>query len=605
MCGIWFCLSKDELSSDYYKSFRSIRPRGPDVSRLITLARQGVHIGFHRLAVMGPTVKGDQPFIIELDDGKVIYVICNGEIYNFRELATKYSITLTTGSDCEILPHLFAKVGIEKLCHEVRGEFAFVICEIDKSGESTIYVARDSCGIRPLFISFTDESMCLSSETKGSPYLKTDKYHIDQFPPGSYMVIQNTQINKLKEIYPHICHKYRDLMKYETAIYDLEQAKQDVRKLLTRAVMKRMLADRQIGGYLSGGLDSTIVIGIIHRILKVADMMIDGNDITNDYDQFIERTMLDMHVSPQYMKKDIVTFSIGMEGSTDEVHARQANQYFGGRYYKLEMNDYEACSQIREHTGHRHYHVIVSQEDFINAVPEVIWAIESFDITTVRASVGQYLLAKWIARYTDIIVIMIGDGSDELCSGYKYFHKAPNAHESHLENVRLVTYIHYYDVLRADRGISSNGLEARVPFLDEDFVELYLSIDPTLRVPIEGREKWLLRESFRDVQIIPVTVLERPKEAFSDGVSSMQRSWYQIMQDYIETKYTDEELDSTRKTILHIPPTSKEALYYRRIFESYFGTGPVYNVIPFYWLPKWVGDIKEPSARVLEVYSSS
>ena len=210
-----------------------------------------------------------------------------------------------------------------------------------------------------------------------------------------------------------------------------------------------------------------------------------------------------------------------------------------------------------------------------------------------------------LCQLFDIKVLLIGDGSDELCSGYMYFHNSPNETESHKENIRLVKDIHRYDSQRADRGISSNGLEARVPFLDKEFIDFYLQIDPSLRIPRKYKdkntEKFLLRKAFIDY--LPEEVLWRPKEAFSDGVSSLKKSWFSIIQELAELKYTDEEFLLRTSNIDHCTPRSKESLMYREYFEKMFSKN-VINVIPYYWLPKWSGNIYEPSARVLDVYKN-
>lgn len=249
----------------------------------------------------------------------------------------------------------------------------------------------------------------------------------------------------------------------------------------------------------------------------------------------------------------------------------------------------------------------MQEEDFLKAVKEVIKVTETFDITTIRATTGNYLIGKWVNENTDVKVLLIGDGSDELCSGYMYFHKAPNPMDSHFENLRLIQDIHFYDVLRADRGLASNGLEARVPFLDKTFIRLILQTNPDFRIPTQTlkgfvMEKALLRDSFSGTGLLPDEVLYRPKEAFSDGVSSKKKSWFMILQEDCEKRFSDEELEKAKAEIDYLPPLSKEALYYRRQFQEFYGKGEVQRVVPYYWLPKWCGVVTDPSARVLEVY---
>jgi asparagine synthase (glutamine-hydrolysing) len=259
---------------------------------------------------------------------------------------------------------------------------------------------------------------------------------------------------------------------------------------------------------------------------------------------------------------------------------------------------------VSEYIGSEHTHVVFKVQEFIDAIPSIVYNIETYDITTVRASVGQYLISKWVRENTNIKVLLIGDGSDELTKGYKYNHKAPNPQVAQEDTKRLLRDIIYFDGQRADRGIASNGLEARLPFLDRRFISLYLSIEPKLTMPIDGIEKWLLRESFKDSNILPNEVLYRSKEAFSDGVSSLKKSWYQTVQDEMNERFKYVSMEDIANTYPFNTPPSKEALFYRMEFERLFNKNSV-NVIPYFWLPKWVGDIKEPSARVLDIYNST
>jgi len=264
--------------------------------------------------------------------------------------------------------------------------------------------------------------------------------------------------------------------------------------------------------------------------------------------------------------------------------------------------DTKYADMVAKHIKSNHHNIELSKEDFLGAIEDTIYAIESYDITTVRASVGQYLVSKYISENTDIKVVMSGDGSDELCSGYIYNYNAPSEEELHNEASLRLKEIHLYDGLRADRATSYHGLELRVPFLDQNFINMYMKINPKLRIPNNERmEKYLLRKAFEDENILPNEVLWRKKEAFSDGISSEAESWHTIIKEYINNKITDEEYELKRVNYKHCPPTSKEAYYYRKIFCKHFGNKNC-NVIPEFWLPKWSGDIKEPSARVLDVY---
>lgn len=252
---------------------------------------------------------------------------------------------------------------------------------------------------------------------------------------------------------------------------------------------------------------------------------------------------------------------------------------------------------VSEFINSEHTIVEITKENALNSIKNVIWAIESFDITTVRASVGQYLVSKYIAENTDFKVVMSGDGSDEVTSGYIYNYLAPDNNSLHDEAIKRIKEIHIYDCLRADRATSIHGLELRVPFLDVEFIDKYLSINPELRKPDEKHiEKYLLRSSFEGY--LPDKVLWRKKEAFSDGISSEEDSWHIIIKKYIDNFITDEEFINNHQKYTHCTPATKEAYYYRKVFCEYFGD-KYCNVIKDFWLPNW-SDTKDPSARELK-----
>lgn len=314
----------------------------------------------------------------------------------------------------------------------------------------------------------------------------------------------------------------------------------------TRSVKKRLSSERPIGCLLSGGLDSSIVSAVTAKLLS----------------------------------QPLHTFTIGLEGATD--------------IYYAEM--------VAKHIGSIHQTFIVTVEEALLSINQVIYQIESYDCTTVRASVWQHLLGTKLKKFTDIKVLLTGEGSDELTSGYLYFHNAPTADISHEENLRLLEDIHRFDGLRVDRAMSCHGLEVRIPFLDPEFVNLYLSLPKELRVASRGIEKQLFRDSFSDTGLLPKEVLYRKKEAFSDGTSSTTKSWFEHIQEYIDKLVTDEEFFTQKEKYLLNKPDTKEKYYYRKIFESQFGSKSA-SLIPYYWLPKWCGDITEPSARTLDIYT--
>lgn len=559
MCGIWlYLLNENKTTSkemiNYYKSFSNIRPRGPDRSHIIELHKYGIVCGFHRLSIMDVSPKADQPFIIDTED-RMIYAMCNGEVYNFHDLCKEYELKPKTNSDCEVIPLIYEKYGIDKLVNVLHGEYAFIIIDINKEKQETeIFVVNDRFGVRPLFYAKDINGLNFSSELKGIYSLDASKQgsnnpkyyeYVKRFKPRTYMkIVKEGKIWNYEEV------EYYSIKKIPTIIYNIEDAKSKIRESLTKAVISRLESNRPLGCMLSGGLDSSLVASIASQELK------------------------------KHGQK-LRTFSVGMPNSTDEKYAKM----------------------VAEHIDSEHTHIELDQSVFLETIPQIVWITETYDITTVRASTGQYLGPKMISEMTDIKVLLIGDGSDEVASGYMYFHKTPSAEEMHKENIRLVEDIHLYDGLRADRGIASNGIEARVPFLDHSFIETYLSIDPKLRVPTNGMEKWLLRESFKDTGLLPHEVLYRKKEAFSDGISSKKKSWYEIIHEYVNELYTEEDYNKKKVEYEYLKPVSKESLYYRELFSHYFGYGNVCEVIPYYWLPKWVGATTEPSARTLSIYN--
>ena len=307
------------------------------------------------------------------------------------------------------------------------------------------------------------------------------------------------------------------------------------------------MAEREIGCLLSGGLDSSLITSLVSK-----------------YNQ----------------DKQLNTFSIGMPGSIDLEYAQTVANFLNTKHHQIE----------------------ISEKEFLSAIETVIYNIESYDTTTVRASVGNYLVSKYISENTDCKVIFNGDGSDEVCCGYVYLKNAPSMKELQSESERLIKEIHYFDVLRSDRSISSNGLEARTPFLDKEFVTYYLSIPADLK-KFDGEkrlEKHLLRKAFDHQSFLPYEVLWRRKCAFSDGVSSQKRSWHRIIQNFVDQLISDQEFFREKDSFKHCVPQLKESYYYRKIFESFFGGHE--KLVPHFWMPKW-SNTNDPSARELMGYS--
>lgn len=542
MCGIWGIVGNPNIKETYEELLRQLEARGPEFTKLLNISGE-LTLGFTRLAINGLTPEGNQPFI--KDD---IYVICNGEIYNYQELAKRWDIDLPVGtSDCAVIAGLVSKLGMTELCRTLDGVFAMIIVD---TRNQIMYVARDPYGVRPLFQgTFPTGEVMWASEIKG---ISKSCENVQAFPPGTWRSYTLKGILLQEYKYHSVPHVKIPCFNSATG---RSYAKFALNEALTKAVKKRLLSDRPIGALLSGGLDSSLVCAIAAKELAK-----NGQKLN--------------------------TFSIGMPGSTDLSYAKQVADYIGSV----------------------HHEIVVKPEDFLNAIPQVIKAIESYDITSVRASVGNWLIGKYIKENTDIKVVFNGDGSDEIGGGYLYFYKAPSDEEFEAESERLLEEIHLFDVLRSDRSMASHGLEARTPFLDKSVVETWRSFGTDLRRPtagIDGRgariEKQILREAFDD-KTLPYEVLSRKKEAFSDGVSSVTDSWYLRCAAYAKQEF---KMENAKEKFPHNTPLTEEAYWYRTLFVEYYGAERA-SIIPHMWLPKWVKNGSDPSARTLtEVYTTS
>lgn len=520
MCGIFLVSKYDEngkehCPKDVITEFNMAKQRGPDNLTFTNTDRY--FLGFHRLSINGLTDQSNQPFV-----RNGIYVMCNGEIYNYKQLYNYTGIKPITDSDCEIILDLYLLYPIDYFISMLDGVFAFIIYDTRKN---IVIVGRDPFGVRPLFYSHDYKNF--SSELKQIHNLTTQR--IEQFYPGHFLVIN--QANQIRWCRYHTLVQYN--LSHEITMNPFTYYQALIKTSLISAVKKRLLSDRPIACLLSGGLDSSLITSIVRKLL------------------------------PKH--QELHTFSIGMKGATDFEYAKEVSDYLGTK----------------------HTEIILSENEFLDAIPEVIEKIESYDTTTVRASVGNYLISKYIAKNTNFKVIFNGDGSDELTGGYLYFSKAPSMLLFDYEVRNLLSHIHFFDVLRSDRSISSCGLEPRTPFLDKSFVNLYLSIPLEYRKQ-SGIEKKLLRDSFKE--FLPDSVLYRTKEAFSDGVSAQNNSWHTI----IQNKLIDYRCKSKKYT--HIIPFSSEQKYYRDIFDKLYPNRE--TVIPYYWMPKW-STTSDPSARTL------
>lgn len=541
MCGIWFCLGSF-CTANVKHYVDKVKARGPEDTRIITCAHAGT-MGFNRLAINGLNPDGMQPFQCDPTAFpghyamKAIHYMCNGEIYNWKELAKQYTIETKSDSDCEVLGELYLQnsESIQNFFRLLDGVFAIVIVDLQKN---KVVIGRDPYGVRPLYVG---DNKYFSSEMKGLvPLCK----NIVPFMPGSYRVYNATTLELLEN------REYIQVPFLKNPHYLYSSASVSLKIALEKAVEKRMLTERPVACLLSGGLDSSLVASLVAKNLR------------------------------ELGKPPLKTFSIGMVGSTDVAYARLVADFIKS-----------------DHTE-----IILTPDDFFNAIPQVIHDIESFDTTSVRASVGNWLVSKYIKENTDCKVVFNGDGSDELFGSYMYFYNAPNDFEFESESQRLLKDIHYFDVLRSDRSISSHGLEPRTPFLDRQFVQVAMSLPTESRRPIKGKqvEKYVLREAFNDKITLPEEVLWRKKEAFSDGVSSLEKSWYEIIQEKV-AKLVPENWKEIAQIFSHLTPSSPEQFYYRILFEKNYKDHS--NVIPYFWMPKWCEGATDPSARTLKVYS--
>lgn len=542
MCGIFAYLSQQKKTLSFSTRQECIRiaskiqHRGPDNTIITPVGKQGESLFiFHRLAIMDPSSNGLQP-MTHPNDSKII-LMCNGEIYNFKALCKKYNYTLQSGNDCEIILHLYKEHGIKHTIKELDGVFGFVLYD---GNSDTYYAGRDPFGIRSLYIGYTDDnSVVFASELKSVAPLAWYSRHV---LPGSYWCSERPHNFS---VYERL--KFSYFLTMDANVVSEKECCEQIVSKLQKAVQKRMMSDREIGCFLSGGLDSSLVAALVAK-------------------EYSDPSMLH-------------TYSIGMKGSTDLKYAKMVADYLGTT----------------------HHEVLVTKEDMLAALPEVVRQIESYDTTSVRASTPMYLLSKWIKENSNTTVVFSGEGSDELSGSYMYFHKCPNVKQFQTETTRLIQDLYHFDVLRCDKSVAGAGLEPRVPFLDMDFVNYYMNIPPSYKIPRKGVEKYLLRKAFEHLNLLPKEVLWRTKEAFSDGVSSVEDSWYSTIQKFVNTQISDEEYKYQSILCEPNPPELKETLYYRKIFDAaYPGCA---RILPYYWLPKWTGDnVKDPSARVLEVY---
>ena len=562
MCGITLFLgnSNTEDVSKKRKHFlelsKKIRHRGPDWNGIYIDNTNNVVITHERLSIVGVD-HGSQPII---DNDEYILSV-NGEIYNYKDLYktilhNKYKPQ--TESDCEIIIHLYKEFG-EECSKMLDGIFSFVL--YDKKNNKVL-VSRDPIGIIPLYYGFTkNNELLVSSEMK----VLTDDCggDIKEFPPGHNMFVDaDMSKDTINYEFSKFYNPNWDTDKYDDIEFDNNEGLMaEIRKSLTEAVDKRLMADVPFGVLLSGGLDSSLITSITHRIIKKRKT---------------------------FWGNDLHTFSIGLKGAPDLQMAKKVADYLG--------------------TIHHEYHFTV--QEGIDCLEELIYHLETYDVTTIRASTPMYLMARKI-KSMGIKMVLSGEGADEILGGYLYFHNAPDSNEFHTECVRRVKGLHNFDCLRANKSTMSWGLEARVPFLDKSLMELLIPINPCLKLGCDEEgsnkkiEKYILRKSFDGHDYLPDEILWRQKEQFSDGVGY---SWIDGLKGHIDNQISDEEfcdyLNTTSDDGQSDCPKSKEELYYRRIFDKLFPNNA--DIVPR-WIPKmsWDGVGYDPSGRAQKVHNQS
>ena len=515
MCGI-VCAYNDkiqmeELRPQLLSMSKRIRHRGPDWS--------GIHVAEHailaheRLAIVDPT-SGKQPLYSE---DKKLVLAANGEIYNHRELrkqTTKYAYQ--TGSDCEVILGLYQEKGVE-FVDELNGIFAFVLYDAEKN---TFFAARDHMGIIPLYMGWdASGTLYFASELKSLEGYCTK---IEVFPPGHFY---ESSIGELTKWYDRDWREYDVVKDNPTSIEDLQQSLED-------AVHRQLMSDVPYGVLLSGGLDSSITSALAKKFAK---KRIESDD-TN------EAWWPQLH-----------SFSVGLVGSPDLA----------------------AAQKVAKHIGTVHHEVTFTVQEGLDAIRDVIYYLETYDITTVRASTPMYLLAR-VIKSMGIKMVLSGEGADEVFGGYLYFHKAPDAKEFHDETVRKLDKLYQYDCLRANKSLAAWGIEGRVPFLDKEFMDVAMRINPQDKmITPERMEKWVLRKAFEEY--LPESVAWRQKEQFSDGVGY---EWIDTLKDVVHAEVSDTDMEVAHHRFPVQTPRTKEEYYYRSIFEEHFPSETAALTVP-------------------------
>jgi asparagine synthase (glutamine-hydrolysing) len=506
MCGIVCAFDLKEkaeiLRPQLLEMSKKIRHRGPDWSGIYSDDK--VIMTHERLAIVDPA-SGQQPLFSE--DKKLI-LAANGEIYNHRELKKQFegSYNFQTASDCEVILALYKKKGVDFI-DDMNGIFGFALYDVEKD---EYFIARDHMGIIPLYIGWDQNgTFYVASELKA---LEGVCSKIELFPPGHYL---SSKDGELVQWYKRDWSDYDTVKENETSITK-------VREALEAAVHRQLMSDVPYGVLLSGGLDSSVISAIAK---KYAQKRIESDDKSEAW-------------YPQ-----LHSFAVGLEGSPDLA----------------------AAQKVADHIKTIHHEIKFTIQEGLDAIKDVIYNIETYDITTIRSSTPMYLMAR-VIKSMGIKMVLSGEGADEIFGGYLYFHKAPNAEEFHEETVRKLDKLHMYDCLRANKSLMAWGIEGRVPFLDKEFIDVAMRINPQDKmINGERMEKWVIRKAFEDM--LPESVAWRQKEQFSDGVGY---DWIDTLKEVVDKEVTDEQLANAKFRFPIQTPQNKEEFYYRTVFEDHF-----------------------------------
>ncbi len=515
MCGIVgaFDLKIDSqvLRPQVLEMARKLRHRGPDWSGIF--CGEKAILAHERLSIVDPK-SGAQPLYSK--DRRLVLAV-NGEIYNHRQIRQAFKgYDFLTHSDCEVILALYREKGANFL-EDLNGIFAFALYDIDND---CYLIARDHIGIIPLYMGWDEHgNFFVASELKA---LEGVCRKIEEFPPGHYYYSREGQLKKWYK---------RDWMDYG-AVKDNKTSISGLREALEEAVHRQLMSDVPYGVLLSGGLDSSIIAAVA---AKFAPRRIETDD-----------------EHPAWWPR-LHSFAVGLKGSPDLAAARE----------------------VADHIGTVHHEINFTIQEGLDAIRDVIYHIETYDVTTVRASTPMYLLAR-VIKSMGVKMVLSGEGADEIFGGYLYFHKAPDARAFHEETVRKIKRLHLYDCLRANKALAAWGVEGRVPFLDKDFMDVAMRLNPGDKRPKEGRmEKWVLRKAFE--AYLPETIVWRQKEQFSDGVGY---NWIDTLKEITDRVVSDEQLENARFRFPINPPKTKEEYYYRSIFSEFFPSDSAAACVP-------------------------